>query len=503
MDRLPSERSYSSQPELGDFLDDEERRRRRRGLFGSELTPKPAEPPTEKAGWGETAKQTPEAVQEKRDVALEKSLALKGKYEAEPIPEDPHVIAQVIVAEQLVALQQELDEPTPESPDPEDILESIDFLAGLADKLEQPELEASDDIERSYEIIITFVEEGLENGETPDEIVGQNGHAAFTTQETIETEPIDEEVASPSKSKTKKSIMPLILPKLGAKLVKPVAVATAVAAYGITRMASGKHHEASLAVPANESDNTTYRNSLDSNPDIPQSMERPAADQGVPSQRAYEMGLAAAAMTSGLLLAGERPRATQTVEAEPQFEQPKRSVTAEQIFEVERHDSDTAINARKLEHVPLLTLLAMADHIPVGHGENLRSMFENDQIDKAGLIKILKLHKNGGDYIAEYRRQVEHYRIVKSSPEFLNGPTRNSAHIAAAMQQQKAQPEPDDEEQRRAPEPTQRRDIWKDLATSSRLAPPQKQKDKLNVWIVVSATGFVASGVALIFALIR
>jgi hypothetical protein len=82
---------------------------------------------------------------------------------------------------------------------------------------------------------------------------------------------------------------------------------------------------------------------------------------------------------------------------------------------------------KKLEHLPLQSLLAMASNISVGHGRYLRKEFEQSHIDREGLIKILKARAKGKSLAMEYRKQTERFRPAKASPEFLTLPLEHSS----------------------------------------------------------------------------
>jgi hypothetical protein len=80
----------------------------------------------------------------------------------------------------------------------------------------------------------------------------------------------------------------------------------------------------------------------------------------------------------------------------------------------------TSHSSRKIEHLPLESLLAMAETVSIGHGQRLRNAYEKGIIDKDGLVKILKSRSKNHDFLQEYKQQVVRRRnLVRSSPEFL------------------------------------------------------------------------------------
>lgn len=87
--------------------------------------------------------------------------------------------------------------------------------------------------------------------------------------------------------------------------------------------------------------------------------------------------------------------------------------------------------SRKLEHLPLQSLLAMAETVPIGYGKRLKSAYEKGLIDKEGLIKILKSRSKNNDFLREYKQQVVARRNrLQSSPEFLTAPSSSDTITA-------------------------------------------------------------------------
>lgn len=78
---------------------------------------------------------------------------------------------------------------------------------------------------------------------------------------------------------------------------------------------------------------------------------------------------------------------------------------------------------RKLEHMPLLSLLTLAKDVRLGYGRYLKDEFEKGHIDKAGLVKVLKAKKKGLDISREYTTQASDYRKRQGSIEFLSKST--------------------------------------------------------------------------------
>lgn len=106
-----------------------------------------------------------------------------------------------------------------------------------------------------------------------------------------------------------------------------------------------------------------------------------------------------------------------------------------------QHETPTE-SGRKIEHMPLLQLLSMAENVDIGHGRYLRREFETGHIDKEGLVKILKAHSKGRDYHFEFRQQASRFaKLKETSPEFLHQTTPIQTDSASEPAVPEAQPE--------------------------------------------------------------
>ncbi len=68
-------------------------------------------------------------------------------------------------------------------------------------------------------------------------------------------------------------------------------------------------------------------------------------------------------------------------------------------------------------------LVRKAEQVDIGYGRRLAAAYRNGEIDREGLIKVLKSHKKHKNYLDEYRRQIVRWRKSREvSPEIKDIP---------------------------------------------------------------------------------
>jgi len=130
----------------------------------------------------EKTKDNLETKQEKRAEVVERSLQFKKLYEEVPVPRDPQVLARLLVAEHILAINEQIEEPhEPKTPvDKKALLVALDSMGDLADKLENPELESTPEVQESYEAVMQLAENVLAKGEPVDTVIEANAVSART-----------------------------------------------------------------------------------------------------------------------------------------------------------------------------------------------------------------------------------------------------------------------------------------------------------------------------------
>lgn len=413
-------------------------------------------PPEEKQTQDQPA--APEEKAKKHSNLIEQALELVAKHEEEPIPRDATTLARVMIAHRVIHLHQQLQHPEAlqNSATPEKIEATLEYIAQLDAKLQDPSIEASPEIEQSYQEIIELAEATLNEEPHLDRVITdmdrqetfgdinapsplnssyQPTSSLYSTTSTQSRsdqsdtlrQPIDDEF-----DRRKSAIDATVLPL----------TAAAALIYSIRHIGHKKRH---IDHAASNSDVVTSAPSTDpahapvspalpqpikpiasidthtrSQPFLPAERQRPTIpyrEQAAAPQRRASI-LATAAVGTALIASKSSPNkpASLTVEATaPRSQSRDAGVTHAQTI-----PEHAATSSRKIEHMPILQLLAMAETVSLGSGRYLRREFEAGTIDKEGLIKILKSHSKGRDYQFEFRQQTRRLANLKAaSPEFL------------------------------------------------------------------------------------
>lgn len=436
--------------------------------------------------------ETPEEAKERRTELVDRSFALKKHFEDKPIPHDPHLVARLMVAEHILAINEQLEEPekAPKHISPEELTLALDYMGEVAEKLEDPSSDSSPEIQDAYEALLHLTKEALE--ETPANDIVQLVATAVATETTPRTEyepplaPDHTAVIRPQETN----------PEIeGANNTSRPTVTAVIQMLSSLRA----HSHRPLQPPPSSSSTGPIKAPSDGGFRPISAMQRrpPSANLSpIPHQQRYESSpsprqhtgyerartipsaaapIAAVAISATLLHNRPdypkpsetfRPLLPETPET-PHF--PTKNETRAESFSAPtqdfppspsnhpevtpapyerphhefvpgiRHDEPAPFHtpasehepahslppksSRKIEHYPLHTLLHMAESVPLGHGRYLREMFEKNEIDKEGLVKILKSRSKGKDFTQEFHRQYARFQHIKSSPEFLHHPS--------------------------------------------------------------------------------
>lgn len=415
-------------------------------------------PKHEKTTQEKEPQKTPE---EKRSGLIEQALELVAKHEEEPIPRDAPTLARVMIAHRVVHLYEQLQHPDqlPEDTSIETIEATLDYIVQLDDKFNDPSIETTPEIEASYHEILELAEATLREEPHLEKVVADiNNDPNDTAQQRREpdsnfsTNPrqkVDNNEQKPDPIQEEFDRRKTALNNT----LAPLAAATALI-YSITRLGRKKQKKQQAEATGSSSDTRGIpqdtvppsseftppaSSSADQSPAKPSSMPRPEAsfapgslperDQPLPSReynpispRRHSSAPVAAAAIATTLAVSRSPERKQT----PTPTSPNYTAPLTETFTGQQHPETPAPERitgsdRKIEHMPLLQLLSMAEGIPLGHGRYLRQEFEAGKIDKDGLIKILKARSKGRDYQWEFREQAAQFAALKAtSPEFLH-----------------------------------------------------------------------------------
>lgn len=410
----------------------------------------------------EPAQKQDEEKRERRTTLIEQSMALVAKYEEEPIPHNANTLARLMIAHQVIHLNNQLEQPDGEHPlAAEEIEAALDYITQLDAKFKNPDIKAEPAIEQSYQEIMEMAEATLEEEPDIKKVVTDMGGQTPTNPAAPSVEPLDPlSTGRYLQPETKATPGPDF--NLGAKpssserdrrgergdnteeefdrrkyatkeTIPAVATASALI-YLITHLGRKKPR-------SKEEDGITTDGAGDysgakakQSPPYelfyaePSRSDRivPVADRERTPLRRPSPALATAAVATAFAVSharSERPRSAGPIEtSRPAQESPK--PTPESTSPTQKVSSKEPVAnefQRKIEHMPLLQLLTMAEGIDIGHGHYLRREFEAGHIDREGLVKILKSHSKGRDYQFEFRQQAGRFaKLKETSPEFLH-----------------------------------------------------------------------------------
>jgi hypothetical protein len=410
----------------------------------------------------EPEREKPEkTVEEKRETLVEQARELTQRYEDEPIPRDAVVVARLLVAQHILSLDEQIESPR----NPEEIakrealLASVDYMGELAEKLENPLKEVSPDIEAACAMVLGLAEAALTDT-APEILVAQNEavtkeYLAIIAEPQLEGLAVEIELQNRSTT----PISPLVQHLL--TLRRNAAAVTASDPSGSLPFSSGSTPAARASLKSTPTANRPSVRNLETRPSpenpsasvipplaaaaaIAASLHREKPHTGIrnaesPATNSNETvptreQIIQAALspdytptissppeeTSGHDALPSRPAEATLFPATPDqpsltFQQTKLHSFSEQLPTSSREPAKP-----KLEHLPITTLLTMAENIPIGYGRYLRREFEAGNIDKEGLIKVLKSRAKGKDFFVEFQNQTTRFQTLKAtSPEFL------------------------------------------------------------------------------------
>lgn len=439
-----------------------------------------------------------EEKKQKRQSLVERSFRYKKRYEEMPIPHNPWVIARLMVAEHILAIHEQIEQP-PVDASPLDelrLLATLDYMGSIADALESPEADSPSEIKETCETLIQLAEETLQEGDEniADVLIDTNTDSAQMSNEDI--------LKAPEQNLSANNALPVSGAALIAVLIHArqqthqatvLSGPTPYVTPSSPHSSGGRVDSNSTAggpttmhpVPRDERPAAASpphvsrrdsplvapeRHSSPSETPLDPIIPRSRAETHPTSSRRSTEPLAAFAVATTLVAPRvdrhpvvkneytphSTPRAHSNLYESPATSHtPTRSVhspetshantnhqthnsfaptsqaahsiphpeTSSQAHSPDlQHTNESVSHAsHKIEHLPLASLLAMAETVSIGHGQRLRNAYEKGAIDKDGLVKILKSHSKHHDFIQEYKQQVVKRRnLIQSSPEFLS-----------------------------------------------------------------------------------
>lgn len=456
---------------------------KRWGFFEKEDNPEKLDTEEKATKWFEQ-----EEKEEKPKKPTKKELDSKEKPEkqAEDLPasdskefkdlpkeQQKHVLAKEYVQARAAELEEELELTPPNSPEAAEIIADLELISALEEKLDNPELEVEEAVELAYQQIMERLDEIL--ADDPQE----------TEEETIEE--FEEE---PAKPREKLTVPPLLNP-LRPRRASPQKPTTQASA---SKSPSGGSDSGRVATTTER----TPTRPLSNTPEQPTAQQGERSKEAIRKRRAGKLAVSEALsqMLGSRYEATEASKPTETV---PVRETPERVINpirrsiAEKEQKVRRLATNQVVEApfidkkdfeqpaatpniapppehpgvrlepvrvsmpelrqnqneqssaklsketvRNLQQSSTPELLKLANNVTV-EGTTLRRLFETNQIDRSGLIKVLKEALKGGDIkgaLAKSKlgKEAQRGRAIEmrhDDPMILAGTTDSPARKAA------------------------------------------------------------------------
>lgn len=420
-----------------------------------------------------------EKKQQKRAQLVERSLYYKHYYDEMPPPRDPLTLTRLLIAEHIVALHNQITKPEEDDAilSKEQLLAVFDYMGELSDKLEYPNEESRPEIKEAYDTLTDLAEDTIQ--EQPNDIPA----VIQANKQVAETEIHETNI----NEKQQLSAPPLL--RAGLAFIAAISqVRESLQGNNKTVVRSqgsmGIRSDPTLTIPTRPSStpiaspHVTAPTSASPTEARRAYREAPRNELGIrPASRLPEQ-IALVAIASAVAAAHNKTPNNASVEyPQPVAQKHRFSPSHEQLIattyssatptaayaETLRSTAQslsysyesaptparpetssfgnhnvTDYTSRKIEHLPLQSLLAMAETVPIGYGKRLKYAYEKGYIDKEGLIKVLKSRSKNHDFVREYKQQVIQRRnLAQSSPEFLKSAGNNDQNnlVDATAQQ--------------------------------------------------------------------
>lgn len=331
----------------------------------------------------------------------------------DPETVDSYWLAQLMVAERILVLHEQLAQSQPKTNERRQIKTELDVLGLLSEKLSDPEVEVPAEIEDTYRVIVTVLEQGDQDIKVEELPVIKD-----TKKDTPEQ-------PEPSRERSFK--------KYGAAVI--IALKQAV------RSKKPQPEEQPQPLPNTQRSpgggTTTPGGSPSVTPNI-----APAPTDHIPAPHQTPNVAPGLLLTSKVILAEYSDRKDEK-QAQEHAREPEQttytpnhitkaptpetpltpleellSVPTPAVVDVPAATLERAVptSSRKFEHMRTEELLQLAQSVALGNGEYLARAYQSGKIDRDGLISILKTAARKGNYREEFRRKSAEYIRQRSQP---------------------------------------------------------------------------------------
>lgn len=354
-------------------------------------------------------------------------------------PLDGYQLAQYMVAEKIIELHYTLDEEDLRRSEIKALKVQIDFMGLLSEKLSNPELEMPKEVEEVYNTVVSLSEP--ETAEGADR--RKQGQASRQTEEA--TTPDREEAAIGALyGPVVASILGGLKQAIREERGRQERLRATTDIYGSPESGGGSYD----AIPTADSPDVPAAAMVPRLREVIRQLAEPvtALREDLRQARAVERLADAVAKADALRAAGRLNEygpiapVLSTAILTGRAETPRTSdETARQHSPTSHTDthretgtaSAEAIKRlweRQLDELTTSELLTLAGPIELGSGRYLKYAYEHGQIDRSGLIKVLKAYKKGLDYRTEFATRSQSWlRAQEHSPEIAPAPSSHSS----------------------------------------------------------------------------
>lgn len=396
-----------------------------------------------------------------RHAILEKSKRLLEFFRREePETIDGVQLAEIMVAERIIALNEYLGVTEPKTDERRETKTELDFMGLLSEKLSSPDIEVPEEIEEVHHVI---VQESMDIHTLPGRLASEEMGDAIGEQERVDEDEPRKPTIESSTDTDEADTRHEAFVRYGVVVIAALRKATA------SRQTGGGSGGGGLGGGATAMTKQSATTQPGSGPSDPTRSSYSPIAAAVPL-------VTTAAVVHELTrerhghheapveihpISKETPTATQTVHAsaavhtgsagrpvhhelsaEPQPSSPSFTDHAaapgiSAMYSGEstdvRHEKTEAVYRPgvRFEQMETKELLELARDVAIGNGQYLKRAYELGQIDRDGLIQVLKAKKRGQDYHLRYRLASRAHRErvrAMSSPERLQQPRDDSSH---------------------------------------------------------------------------
>lgn len=385
--------------------------------------------------------------QEERDVAETKKLKKRWRKklveksekqlaDAEQKDENEmngYEIAQVMVAERIVKLHEMLNDESLDLRRSEIKALKINlyFMGLLSEKLSRPELEVPEEVEKLYQTIATSIEDTT--GETEPEPSDSNGPTTPENTPSSSEPASSEEAETPpaSEADTNYTAFAVVIVNAIRRTLKK---SPAPEKSNSTEKKSSEQSSEPAASPLSSKSNED--NSQSQAPEsLLDSVRRTAfATEDIRQEISH------AATVKRMAEIVEKAEMMNPVKRQPSA--PETAATVAAVVASTERLKQTEQKPQKIsaaESFPDISielwneadLVRKAEQVDIGNGRRLASAYRNGEIDREGLIKVLKSHKKHKNHLEEFRHQASRWRQSREfSPENLKNISEQSQQTA-------------------------------------------------------------------------